>query len=286
MIAPSRFLSRAAMATLASASFAHCTLLVSDLPDPIEATSSDGGGAGADDSDTGGRAGSNAARGGNGSAGEDGAGGTTSGGSSAGGNAGRTTGGASSGGASSGGATTGGNSTGGNSTGGNSTGGNSTGGNSTGGNSTGGNSTGGDATGGRASGGTTGGGASGVGGGGAPVDCDRDDDGVAAPGATGCAGPDCDDTDSDAHPGQQSFFEDARASGGFDYDCSGRSEKQFETALDCALLSVGNCSGEGFSGSPPACGASGNWIRCVTTVSPLPLLCTAENVEMRRMPCH
>jgi hypothetical protein len=102
----------------------------------------------------------------------------------------------------------------------------------------------------------------------------------------GCAGPDCDDADPDAHPTQQAFFDNQRVSGGYDYDCNGQSEPQFERGLDCALLTVGTCSGEGFSGTPPACGASGRWIRCVLTVTPLPLLCTAEDVETRQMPCR
>jgi hypothetical protein len=295
---------------LVAASLANCTLLVSDLPDPIEprANDGDGGESGEDTAGSGARGGSDTARGGNESGGEDGSGGrSTSGGSATSGggngssgaeNGGSTTGGKPTGGNANAGSATGGNSNGGNvnggsvnggtSTGGDSTGGDSTGGDSTGGNSTGGNPTGGNTTGGRASGGTTSGGSGGSdsGSGGTPPDCDRDDDGVLAPGAMGCSGPDCDDTDHDAHPGQQSFFEEQRASGGFDYDCSGQGEPQFASALDCGLLALDDCSGEGFSGSLPACGASGTWIRCALTVQPLPLLCEAQNLGTRRMPCH
>ena len=203
---------------------------------------------------------------------------------------GNSTGGSSTGGSSTGGSSTGGSSNGGSSNGGSSNGGGSNGGTATGGSMSGGSSNGGTATGGTTTGGTnaggTGGQAAGGGGGrGGALDCDRDDDGHLAT-VTGCAGLDCDDADGDAHPGQQGFFETARASGGFDYDCNGRSEQQFSNTLDCSLLSLANCSGEGFSGSLPACGATGTWIRCVPTLPPLSLICTSETVSTRRMPCR
>jgi hypothetical protein len=313
---------RAALASLAILSLLRCTLLVSDLPDPIDTRAhpatgdGQGGASGAGGEDGSPRGGTSAGeRGGDSAGGVGSRGGTNSGGANSGGanNGGANNGGdATSGGTTAdggtmggnprGGAMTGGAMTGGAMTGGAMTGGAMTGGAMTGGAMTGGAMTGGAMTGGRATGGTTsagsggassggsgggaGGGTAGSGKGGAPVDCDRDDDGYTAPGTAGCSGPDCDDRDYDAHPGQQSFFEDQRTSGGFDYDCNGNSEAQYMGALDCSLLSIDDCSGEGFSGSLPACGATGTWIRCRPTVPPLPLLCTSENAGTRRMPCR
>ncbi|HEX6766516.1 MAG TPA: hypothetical protein VF103_13580 [Polyangiaceae bacterium] len=294
-----RFLAGVLGASLVMLSLGRCTLLVGELPDPLEETPSDGGQAGADDgaiasggsgATSAGTSGRSETGGEDGAGGDDGRGGTASGGAATGGNP---SGGTSSGGTSSGGVTTGGVMTGGVMTGGNPSGGVTAGGGAAGGVMTGGTATGGRSSGGAggtASGGTSGsaagtGAASGGGRGGAPVDCDRDDDNFQGAGAT-CGATDCDDGDSDAHPGQQGFFVDPRASGGYDYDCNGRSERQFETGLDCGLLAVASCSGEGFAGSPPVCGAQGAWIRCVLTVPPLALLCTSESQGMRRMACR
>ena len=115
-----------------------------------------------------------------------------------------------------------------------------------------------------------------------PIDCDVDGDGSLAKSAA-CGGDDCDDADEDAHPGQSDYFTSPRVSGGYDYDCDGKSEPEFSGELDCsALLSA--CEGEGFS-SPPACGGSGTWIRCESILLPI-LLCNPETVDTRQMPCH
>jgi hypothetical protein len=141
-------------------------------------------------------------------------------------------------------------------------------------------------TGGTNAAGTGGRGATGGGGRGGAPDCDVDDDGHLAADVAACGGLDCDDHDPDAHLGQLGFFQEARTSGGFDYDCSGEEESQFSSALDCSRLGLANCSGEGFSSSIPACGNLGTWIRCVPTLPPLSLLCTSETIGTRRMSCR
>ncbi|WP_437630707.1 hypothetical protein [Sorangium sp. So ce854] len=74
--------------------------------------------------------------------------------------------------------------------------------------------------------------ASGSGGGG-PVDCDVDRDGYRSTACEG--GNDCNDENPDVHPGQPSTFYSTPISpgGGFDYDCSGKEEREFE-AVTCS----------------------------------------------------
>ncbi|WP_437874908.1 hypothetical protein [Sorangium sp. So ce513] len=76
--------------------------------------------------------------------------------------------------------------------------------------------------------------ASGSGGGG-PVDCDVDRDGYRSTACEG--GNDCNDENPLVHPGQPSTFYDTPISpgGGFDYDCSGKEEPEFE-AVNCSNI--------------------------------------------------
>ncbi|WP_437619173.1 hypothetical protein [Sorangium sp. So ce1151] len=85
--------------------------------------------------------------------------------------------------------------------------------------------------------------ASGSGGGG-PVDCDADDDGYRSKACEG--GNDCNDDNPLVHPGQPSTFYGTPIAlgGGFDYDCSGAEEKEFQ-AVNCSNLL-------------PLCGAASN----------------------------
>ncbi|WP_437730894.1 hypothetical protein [Sorangium sp. So ce1335] len=74
--------------------------------------------------------------------------------------------------------------------------------------------------------------ASGSGGGG-PVDCDVDRDGYRSVACDG--GNDCNDEHPDVHPNQPSTFYGTPISpgGGFDYDCSGTDEREFQ-AVQCS----------------------------------------------------
>jgi len=81
-------------------------------------------------------------------------------------------------------------------------------------------------------------------------------------GAT-CPGPlDCDDSDPDAYPGQESHYDHERMSGGYDYNCDGS-----ETIFDGT--SGGNCReewweclGTGWVNGVPMCGQVGTWHLC------------------------
>jgi hypothetical protein len=279
---------------------AGCEALVGELPEPAELAggggSSDGGKTG-----TGGKAGSGGK--GDGGASDGGGGGSpqSGGGSSAGGlggSGGYRDGGGSTGGAvvdppdggdggdgsvdgggtiGSGGAASGG-------TGGTGTGGTGTGGTGTGGTGTGGTSTGG-ATGG--SGGATGGtGGKGTGG---AVTCsiDFDNDGFIS---KACGGTDCDDTDYDAKPGQTAFPQDARTSGGYDYNCDNVLTKDpaLNRTVNCGVV-LASCptTAQGYFGTNaadvPQCGASASWGTCVKTAG---LLCEKVPAAPVKMGCH
>jgi hypothetical protein len=119
-------------------------------------------------------------------------------------------------------------------------------------------------------------------------DCDADHDGYTSLSTPGCTGNDCDDDDSNVHPGQTAFFTVERASGGFDYDCDGVEERAWSEALDCSLLGgsvLNGCEGQGFSGSVPACGTSGSWIECAPTLPPLSV-CQAGDDGTKLQACH
>jgi len=72
---------------------------------------------------------------------------------------------------------------------------------------------------------------------------------------------DCDDATSPAHPGQASFFTLPRAGGGFDYNCNGVEEKQFdEIATVCSIIN--ECSSFGWVSVAPDCGQAGTFRTC------------------------
>jgi hypothetical protein len=77
-------------------------------------------------------------------------------------------------------------------------------------------------------------------------------------------GGDCDDKDSNAHPGQTQFFTSpTKGTGGWDYDCSGTTEQEFRDSLPaCDTLKLVDCKGEGWQGSIPTCGQQGQLNTC------------------------
>ena len=106
--------------------------------------------------------------------------------------------------------------------------------------------------------------------------CDCDGDGALS---EACQGDDCDDNDPLAYPSQKSFFATPRGAAGFDYNCDGQSERQFDAATKCgALLSCSEGASDGFLGTLPACGETGTWGRCKVDG----LLCVDEVIENAR----
>lgn len=74
---------------------------------------------------------------------------------------------------------------------------------------------------------------------------------------------DCDDADKNAFPGQTTYFAVPRAGvGGYDFNCSGTQEREFPTVVAC-VGAGGNCSGDGWEGSVPACGQAGQFATCL-----------------------
>lgn len=85
---------------------------------------------------------------------------------------------------------------------------------------------------------------------------------VNLPGAE-CPGPlDCDDTDPDAYPGQESYYDHQRASGGYDYDCDGNETRLNTTAGGNCRWDWWSCVGTGWVGGVPTCGNVGSWHSC------------------------
>jgi hypothetical protein len=91
------------------------------------------------------------------------------------------------------------------------------------------------------------------------VGCDEDGDGYLSK-TGGCGGNDCCDQDPHVHPGQESYFTDAGACGGYDYDCDGKETAEYGAA-DCEW-SAFSCSGDGFAAPVPSCGAFGTFTSC------------------------
>jgi hypothetical protein len=115
------------------------------------------------------------------------------------------------------------------------------------------------------------------------VDADRDGFGTGSSvGLCGANPPtgyarvagDCCDTDNRANP-NGAFESTARAGcGGFDFDCSGSVEQEFDvpngcnTTGSCATQDL-DCPGSGWTGSTvPACGASASYTSCTLRAAP------------------
>lgn len=113
-------------------------------------------------------------------------------------------------------------------------------------------------------------------------ECDCDNDGFES---TSCGGPDCDDFDKNVRPDQTAYFSHPAPNPGigFDYNCDGQLDRAPEDVLlNCSLLLCGE-GGQGFSGAVPDCGQPGTWSACVSTVSLLSLICTAQPLNTQRI---
>lgn len=108
--------------------------------------------------------------------------------------------------------------------------------------------------------------------------CDQDEDGFTA---TSCGGNDCCDTDKLAHPNQTGWFDVADGCQSFDYDCSGKLEKEYDPNVSCTGL-AGLCSSTyGFTGDP-GCGSSGPYVTCGASG----LSCVALTQTTQTQACH
>ncbi|MBI5490838.1 MAG: putative metal-binding motif-containing protein [Deltaproteobacteria bacterium] len=85
-------------------------------------------------------------------------------------------------------------------------------------------------------------------------------DACSLPSGFASASFDCDDDDSDAHPGQELFFAAPAASGGFDYDCDAEETPSHDVpAGDCSACTA---PGERWLNAVPECGRSGTLLQC------------------------
>lgn len=96
------------------------------------------------------------------------------------------------------------------------------------------------------------------------------------PGEGLAGGPtDCCDTDEDAYPGQTAFFAPRNDCGGWDYNCDGTEEYQYDSVyVGCTGCSGGVCTGapadcmdRGWSFRVPDCNESGSLSSCTCTMS-------------------
>jgi hypothetical protein len=76
---------------------------------------------------------------------------------------------------------------------------------------------------------------------------------------------DCDDQNSEVHPGQTKFFtKPTRDQGGFDYNCDQKDEREYPGTEYCILDTLsGNCDGAGWIALVPPCGQQGIFMLCV-----------------------
>lgn len=75
---------------------------------------------------------------------------------------------------------------------------------------------------------------------------------------------DCDDQDSDVHPGQTTFFTKPTPNkGGFDYNCDQKNEREYPDTEYCIWDTLtGVCDGAGWIGLVPPCGQQGFFMSC------------------------
>lgn len=121
----------------------------------------------------------------------------------------------------------------------------------------------------------------------AAVPCtDRDGDGFLAVGIFGseCGALDCDDADERVFPGQENYYDQPAASGGFDFNCNGTEEPLYDQAGgECTTDWWGtSCTGTGYYNGVPACGQTGQWHACATQDGD----CKETSSDERRMPCR
>ncbi len=105
--------------------------------------------------------------------------------------------------------------------------------------------------------------------------------------ALSCGGPDCDDRNSDAKPGQMGWFETPRAGGSYDYNCNNLEDREFPTATRCGSLNLTQCvqQPQGFLGTVPPCAQKGPWGNC--RKDSLGLLCEDNVITVDKVVrCH
>lgn len=121
----------------------------------------------------------------------------------------------------------------------------------------------------------------------AAVPCtDRDEDGYLAVGIPGsdCGAIDCDDADDRVFPGQQNYYDQEAAGGGFDFDCNGIEEPLYtQVGGECTGDWWGtSCSGTGYYNGVPDCGQVGQWHSCADQDGE----CREVSASDRPMPCR
>ena len=74
---------------------------------------------------------------------------------------------------------------------------------------------------------------------------------------------DCYDENKEAHPGQSNFFAKDRGDGSFDYDCSGKAERESTDTGECISDSIitDPVAKQGWDDGVPAPGKKGRWLR-------------------------
>lgn len=97
---------------------------------------------------------------------------------------------------------------------------------------------------------------------------------------TDCDG-DCNDNNASVHPEQTKFFS-TPYQGGYDYNCDGKEQPQFDTQAQCTF-NLNSCSGDGWSGVPPACGQIGSYVHCERIGSSDKC---REEITMKIQACH
>jgi hypothetical protein len=100
-----------------------------------------------------------------------------------------------------------------------------------------------------------------------------------ADGYSVCTG-DCNEGAPNVHPNQTQYFT-TTTGGTYDYDCDGQDEPQYSALVNCQPQPPG-CTGEGWQGSVPACGTSGNWVTCKKQSSE----CVGEPPTTMTQACH
>ena len=80
------------------------------------------------------------------------------------------------------------------------------------------------------------------------------------------AGDDCNDQNSDVHPGQTRYFSTGQSPPGntkpFDYDCDGVETTKLAGQQVACAKSPPDCTGAGWRGSIPSCGGTGTYVEC------------------------
>jgi hypothetical protein len=120
---------------------------------------------------------------------------------------------------------------------------------------------------------------------------DADEDGFGNPHETktACTAPegyvgnadDCYDANADAKPGQETYFDEDRGDGSFDYDCVGGGEAHW--------TAIGTCGGfpacvlsAGWVGNAPECGKAASWMSGCTGLAAL----CSQQTEERKQECR